>query len=77
MYGQITLHPLSRLRNCAVLLQSAMVAEGAEDQAHPLQAAAASACATIVSDGMMTPADVVKQRMQVTLMLGPEQGVPI
>jgi len=36
-----------------------------EGEAHPLAAALASSCATVVSDGMMTPADVVKQRMQV------------
>ncbi|KAI8802395.1 mitochondrial carrier [Cladochytrium replicatum] len=32
---------------------------------HPIASAAAGACATIASDGLMNPFDVVKQRMQV------------
>ena len=35
-----------------------------DDSAHPLQAAAASGVATIISDGAMVPADVIKQRLQ-------------
>ena len=35
---------------------------------HPLASAAAGTIATVVNDGVMTPADVVKQRLQVSCM---------
>ncbi|TPX53306.1 hypothetical protein SeMB42_g00861 [Synchytrium endobioticum] len=37
---------------------------GDQDGHHPLRVGAAGACATIVSDGVMNPFDVIKQRMQ-------------
>ncbi|KAF2466822.1 mitochondrial carrier [Lindgomyces ingoldianus] len=38
--------------------------EGGQDEHHPLAAAASGAAATIASDALMNPFDVIKQRMQ-------------
>lgn len=37
-----------------------------DGQVHPLATATAGACATVIGDGVMTPLDVVKQRMQLS-----------
>lgn len=36
---------------------------------HPVLTGTAGALATVVNDGVMTPADVIKQRLQVTILL--------
>lgn len=41
-----------------------------EEGHHPAAAAAAGASATLASDALMTPCDVIKQRLQVDLCFG-------